>query len=96
MANSVRTFAITATGAQLPVSSYASPYNSVQVSGTFVGTVAFEYSNDGVNWIALGAAISAAGLISLAVSAAFVRANCTAFTSGTINVTFFNSTGSVL
>lgn len=96
MASNTAAFAITATGVQsaLPIKNTA--YNSVQVSGVFVGTVQLEYSNDGVNFLISGAAISAAAIQNLTINAQFVRVNCTAFTSGTINVVFSMNTGSVL
>ena len=70
----------------------------LQVAGTFVGTVTFEGSVDGSNWIAVqgtnlnsGAAAStatAAGLFRFAVAGlAALRARVSAYTSGAITVT---------
>lgn len=73
----------------------------VQVLGTFVGTVAFEYSPDNaVTWLAFpmaridtvaGAVATTATSVSgweaaLPAGITHIRARCTAFTSGTINV----------
>lgn len=69
----------------------------LQVSGTFVGTVTFEATVDGTNWVALvltpaggGAAVSTAtapGLFSGSVSGfSQFRGRISAFTSGAVTV----------
>jgi hypothetical protein len=69
-----------------------------QISGTFVGTVTFEGTVDGTNWVAtavvpvgatrtLATTATAAGAWQQNVAGlAGVRARCSAFTSGTIAV----------
>lgn len=68
-----------------------------QVTGTFVGTVTFQATIDGTNWVALSMTPSAGGAaVTTAAAAALVRGVCsgysqvraqvTAFTSGTIVV----------
>ena len=70
---------------------------SLQVSGTFIGTVTFEASNDGTNWVGLksygisgeaGATTATApGIFQASVAGIKkVRANITAYTSGNITV----------
>lgn len=71
----------------------------VQVTGTFVATAVFQFSNDGTNWTTVAAKDLASGtgaLVTSVTAAAFVqldirgvkyvRASCSAYTSGTINV----------
>jgi hypothetical protein len=77
---------------------------AVQIVGTFVGTVAFEASVDGTNFVAVAGAVTAAtearvvsatapGLWQInAAGYTVLRARCSAFTSGTINVTINRST----
>ncbi len=67
---------------------------AVQVAGTFGGgTVVFEGSNDGVNYVTLsspsGAALSftAAGLMQVTTPAAFVRPRLTSGTGASLTVT---------
>jgi hypothetical protein len=73
---------------------------TVYISGTFVGTVAFEGSVDGSAWVALygfdpsdqnqvqGGGRSSGGALMVAVGGfKYVRARCAAYTSGTIGVT---------
>jgi len=58
-----------------------------EVSGVFVGTVQMEGSNDnGVTWVNIGAAQTAAGRLTDTVLWDLVRGNVTAYTSGNINV----------
>lgn len=58
---------------------------TIQIVGTFVGTVQFQGSIDGTNWVSEGAAQTAASTALLEVSETyqFMRANMTAYTSGT-------------
>jgi hypothetical protein len=87
--------AATGNGVELDVAGRARL--GVQVSGTFVGTVTFEVTIDGVNWAALtvtpaagGAAVTTAtapGLFSGVVSGfSRFRARVSAYTSGAITV----------
>jgi hypothetical protein len=108
-----KTGALTATNANctatacvsMPVTSLTNTIG-IQVTGTFVGTVTFEVTVDGTNWVAAAAVVTAAttarvttataaGLWQLPV-AGFVaaRVRCSAFTSGTINVTMNRSAAS--
>ena len=57
-----------------------------QVSGTFVGTIKIQVSNDNANWIDLVETTGTGGFENSAPWH-YVRANCTAYTSGTIVVT---------
>lgn len=71
-------------------------YVSVQIYGTFVGTVQFEQSNDGINWTACtlvntvsgakSTSQAAVGLFAGPVPGAIFRVRCSAFTSGNIGV----------
>jgi hypothetical protein len=59
---------------------------ALSLGGTFVGTVQFEYSPSASTalWISIGSALTAAGLVYLpAGKAKRIRANTTAYTSGT-------------
>ena len=79
--------AVAATGASTDVDPVSGEY-SFQVTGTFVGTVAFEATIDGTNWEELGTA-TAEGLTHYTGKlVSSVRANVTAYTSGSITVTF--------
>jgi hypothetical protein len=62
---------------------------SLEVSGTFVGTVQLQGSRDNeATWESIGAALTAAGTANVDPNYyTHVRANCTAYTSGTITVT---------
>lgn len=71
---------------------------SIQLTGTWVGTVQFEVSNDGSNWRSLSlspstgaAAASSATAVGLwmgnVAGASLIRVRCSAFTSGIIAVT---------
>ena len=68
---------------------------SVQISGTFVGTVTFEVSNDWVNWVSavmgpvgsvatMTATATAGGIFEVPCTFRYFRVRCTAYTSGTI------------
>ena len=82
-------------GSVIDTASYATV--SVQITGTFVGTVSFQGSDDQTNWSsAIGIADASAGsfadatsatsvgLYTIATKARYVRLNVTAYTSGTI------------
>lgn len=73
-----------------------SHWNSVivQLTGAWVGTLAVQFSNDGVNWSAAGtiassgsangSTISTNGIATVPVLGKYVRLQCTVYTSGTI------------
>ena len=73
--------------------------STVYVYGTFVGTVSIEVSPDGTNYTIAttpaGAPITATapGTYVIAGDATHVRSNCTAYTSGTINVKMIYGSG---
>lgn len=77
--------AVTATGRSVVV-----PTNKInktmQVTGTFAGTVTFEGSLDGTNWTVLGS-LTSPGVINNAEVYPFVSANVTSYTSGNITAT---------
>ena len=58
---------------------------SYQVSGSFVGTVALQGSLDGVSWLNAAAALTAPGIGTIDWFP-FIRANVSAYTSGSITV----------
>lgn len=67
---------------------------TLQLSGTWVGTVVWEISNNGTDWVGAYAITAATGAVTLnttangvfilPVSTKFVRVRCSAYTSGTI------------
>lgn len=58
---------------------------TLMVAGTFVATIHLEGSpDDGTTWITLGN-VTAAGLVNVTNGFSYLRANVTAFTSGTID-----------
>lgn len=68
---------------------------SIQVSGTFVGTLAYEVSNDGTNWVAknlvtpagaIAATTAAASMWSADIGARYFRVRMSAYTSGAATV----------
>lgn len=62
-------------------------YGSVQLAGTFTGvSVQLQISNDNENWINFGAALTTAGMTTLALYAGYIRVNVTAWVSGSFNV----------
>lgn len=76
--------AVTATGASRAVQCDAGAPAFLQVNGITTATVAFQGSLDGSNWYTLGSALTADGIVTVANSPKYLRANCTAYTSGTI------------
>jgi hypothetical protein len=56
----------------------------LQVSGITSATVALQGSLDGTNWSTIGTALTANGIITVANSPKYLRANCTVFVTGTI------------
>lgn len=84
MGNDLKTIAVPVTvtaGAAVNVQHMGT--KTVQVTGTFVATVQIQGSLDNVNWVNEGAAFTAPGKIDVTSRWAFMRANTTAFTSGT-------------
>jgi hypothetical protein len=57
---------------------------TIQATGTFSAQVKIEVSLDGENWVEQGAALTAAGLQSLALAVKYLRVNVAGYTSGTI------------
>lgn len=56
---------------------------TVYLTGTFTATVQMQVSLDGTNWLNDGSALTAAGTLLISKAANYVRANVTAYTSGT-------------
>ena len=76
--------AVTATGASTAVQADGGQPAFLQVSGITVGTVALQGSLDGTTFATIGTALTADGIITIANAPKYLRANCTAYTSGTI------------
>jgi hypothetical protein len=76
--------AVTATGASKAVQVDSGLPAFLQVNGITTATVALQGSIDGTNWSTVGTALTADGIVILAVAPKYLRANCTAYTSGTI------------
>lgn len=75
---------VTASGASRAVQADAGGPAFLQVTGITTATVALEGSIDGTTFFTLGTALTANGLVTVAVAPKYLRANCTAYTSGTI------------
>ena len=75
---------VVATGASKAVQSDAGGPAFLQVTGITTATVALEGSLDGTTFFTLGTALTANGLVTVANAPKYLRANCTAYTSGTI------------
>jgi hypothetical protein len=76
--------AVTASGASKAVQNDGGQPAFLQVTGITVGTVAFQGSLDGTTFATIGTALTADGIITIANAPNYLRANCTAYTSGTI------------
>lgn len=87
--------AATGNGATMNVDGFKAV--ATQVTGTFVGTVTFETSLDGTNWVATGVTPAAGGAVASTATAPglwvltpngvnLYRARVSAWTSGTITV----------
>jgi len=84
----------TGNGTALPVSGYGAA--CCQVTGTFVGTVVFEGTADGVNWVAIPAIARGASMVFSASAPGLydidcrglvsIRARISSYTSGSITV----------
>lgn len=94
------TGSVTATGviATCDLALLANGGAAVQLTGTWVGTVTFQATIDGTNWVSILATDIATGSTATTATAnsiykfdvvglRSVRANCTAYTSGTIVAT---------
>lgn len=77
--------AVVATGASRAVQVDAGLPAFLQSTGITVATVTFEGSLDGTNWSIRGT-MSADSIVTLANAPPYLRANVTAWTSGTITV----------
>jgi hypothetical protein len=77
---------VSATGASLSVGTDSDKPAFIQISGLTIGTVAAQGSVDNTNWATIGTALTANGIITIDSPPPFIRANVTAFTSGTITV----------
>ena len=76
--------AVTATGASTAVQADAGQPAFLQVSGITSATVALQGSLDGTTYATIGTALTADGIVTIANAPKYLRANCTAYTSGTI------------
>jgi hypothetical protein len=76
--------AVGATGASTAVQADAGQPAFLQVSGITTATVAFQGSLDGTNWSTIGTALTANGIVTIANAPKYLRANVTAWTSGSI------------
>ena len=76
--------AVTATGASKAVQVDSGLPAFLQVNGITSATVALQGSIDGTNWTTVGTALTADGIVILAVAPKYLRANCTVYVSGTI------------
>ena len=56
----------------------------LQVSGITSATVALQGSLDGTNWATIGTALTANGIVTIQNAPKYLRANVTAWTSGSI------------
>lgn len=75
---------VVATGASTAVQADAGQPAFLQVSGITTATVAFQGSLDGSNYSTIGTALTANGIVTVANAPTYLRANVTAWTSGTI------------
>jgi hypothetical protein len=75
---------VVTSGASRAVQSDAGGPAFLQVTGITTATVAFQGSLDGTTFFTLGTALTADGLVTVANAPKYLRANCTAYTSGTI------------
>lgn len=75
--------AVTATGAGTGYPIDGVPF-SVVVTGITTATVAIQGSVDGTNYVTIGSALTADGTGGATTPYKYVRANVTAYTSGTI------------
>ena len=76
--------AVTATGASTAVQADAGQPAFLQVSGITSATVALQGSLDGTTYSTIGTDLTADGIVTIANAPKYLRANCTAYTTGTI------------
>ena len=76
--------AVGATGASIAVQADPGQPAFLQVSGITTATVAFQGSLDGTTFATIGTALTADGIVTIANAPKYLRANCTAYTTGTI------------
>ena len=76
--------AVGATGASTAVQADAGQPAFLQVSGITTATVALQGSLDGTTYATIGTALTADGIITVANAPKYLRANVTAWTSGSI------------
>ena len=76
--------AVSASGVSRTVQCDAGLPAFMQVNGITSATVALQGSIDGTNWSTIGTALTADGLITVANAPKYLRANCTAYVSGTV------------
>ena len=76
--------AVGATGASKAVQADAGQPAFLQVSGITTATVALQGSLDGTTYATIGTALTADGIITVANAPKYLRANVTAWTSGSI------------
>lgn len=75
---------VVAAGASVAVQADAGGPAFLQVTGITTATVELQGSLDGTTFFTLGTALTANGLVIVAAATKYLRANCTAYTSGTI------------
>lgn len=102
MITSTTTGTLGALNATVTMSADVADRYSVQVTGTWAGTITFECSVDGTNWVSEAVVSSASTAITTGVTTTttngvwssdayaipYVRVKMTAYTSGTATVTF--------
>jgi len=76
--------AVVATGASTAVQADPGQPAFLQVTGITTATDAFQGSLDGTTFATIGTALTADGIVTIANAPKYLRANCTAYTSGTI------------
>ena len=76
--------AVGATGASKAVQADAGQPAFLQVSGITTATVALQGSLDGTTYATIGTALTADGIITVANAPKYLRANVTAWTTGSI------------
>ena len=76
--------AVVATGESRAVQVDTGQPAFLQVSGITSATVALQGSLDGTNWSTIGTALTANGIVTVAIAPKYLRANCTVFVTGTI------------
>ncbi len=72
------------TGASKAVQADAGQPAFLQVTGITTATVAFQGSLDGTTFATIGSALTADGIVTIANAPKYLRANVTAYTTGTI------------